>query len=263
MGDWPILSQTKWGQDDLTFNPYTVLVTPHASANTKSVYTQIVAAAPFDVAGLLLNTRVVMQTAKLLDIAVGGAGTEQVIVPNFPIFATQGGGFQADMESLAFIPIVIRKGARIAVRFQGNVGAAVLMLKAQLLSMGGFAGFQPSTKYEAWGANLAASHGTTVVSGAGNTKGAYAELIAATGLSSRWVLLSFGLGSVDEMAVDIAIGGVGSEQVVIPNIYTKNQNQQAANVLLPLSVPKGTRISARSAAVLAAQTAYVLLLGGE
>ncbi len=261
MGDWPVLSHTKWGQDDLTFNPYTLTITPHASANTKSVYTQIVAAAPFDVAGLLFAVQTLAgASTQLVDIAIGAAASEQIIVPNALFAADPVGSNRALIHK--FIPIFIRKGSRIAVRFQSAAAAAYFKMKVQLLAAGGFAGFQPPSKYEAWGAVTGTSGGTVATSGAANTKGAYAQLIAATALTSRWVILSVGRGSIDDVATDIAIGGAGSEQIIIPNIYSTSEGDIPGGLLLPWAVPKGTRIAARCAAGGASKTIQVHILGG-
>jgi len=260
MADWPVLSQTKFGQDDITFNPYVTTLTPNAATHTKSVYTQIVAATAFDVAGILFNSQLSAGASnQLLDIAIGAAASEQIIVPNVLVSVGGGGGRGTPQK---FIPIFIRKGSRIAFRFQSNIGSQFFKVKVLLLSAGGFAGFQPPNKWEGWGVNLATSAGVAVTaSGSANTKGAYAELIAATGLTSRWVILGIGIGTVADMAVDIAIGAGGSEVIVLPNFNLTNENV-APYLVLPWTIPKGTRLAARCAASSGGASIQVHMLGG-
>jgi hypothetical protein len=86
--------------------------------------------------------------------------------------------------------------------------------------------------------------------GAANTKGAYAQLIAATGFQYQSIslnLVSEGGGGQCYL-VDIAIGAGGSEQVIVPNVLydsARGVYQNAVNITLPISVPAGVRVSAR------------------
>src|SRR5512138_3447198 len=94
MGDWPKRQVSRCAGDDLTpagnpdshdVNGWYVLLTAGV-ANVKGAYSQLIASTPFDVAGLLFFCTIVSAgTPYLMDIAIGGAGSEQVVVPNLPI----------------------------------------------------------------------------------------------------------------------------------------------------------------------------------
>lgn len=261
MGDWPILQHTKFAQDDVSPGTYKVVLSASGSADTKSSYTQLVASAPFDVGGLILCCQINNNSSQLLDIAVGGAGSEVIVVPNLLVAGSGGSGVHFIAQK--FVPIFIRKGSRIAVRFAGSGASAFFNLKTLLMQLGGFALLQPPQKYEDWGTVVSGSKGTVITTNTtGNVKGSYAQLIAATGLTSRWVIMSYGIGSVADLATDIAIGAAGSEQIIFPNWYTTNETA-APYLLLPWYVRKGSRIAARAAQGSAgAATVGLQILGG-
>jgi hypothetical protein len=89
--------------------------------------------------------------------------------------------------------------------------------------------------------------GVSVASAAGtNTKGGFTTLIASTASDINLLSLSFASGSGTEL-VDIAIGAAASEVIIYSNILvplTVAANVSVA-ILLPVTIPAGTRISAR------------------
>lgn len=82
-----------------------------------------------------------------------------------------------------------------------------------------------------------ASSGTTF------TKGAWVQLIASTTINSSWTLISvmFDAASAGgNWAIDIGIGNVGNEQVIVSNL------PNTAHIMIPLRISSGTRVVARS-----------------
>jgi len=106
----------------------------------------------------------------------------------------------------------------------------------------------------AFGGGGAASSGTSVTSGAsGNTKTAtWTQIISSTAHHADGIvvhLLRPGTAAVD-IVVDIAFGGAGVEVIVAANLIVCNGTGAPAKGCayhLPIQVPKGTRISAKSA----------------
>lgn len=101
------------------------LVDPGATANTKGAYSQITASVTSDLAGILLAFDLQGLTGGtvgavfwLIDIAVGAAGAEQVIIPNLYQMATTAtlGSFFVPFP--LYLPIQIPSGTRVAVRAQ-------------------------------------------------------------------------------------------------------------------------------------------------
>lgn len=113
------------------------------------------------------------------------------------------------------------------------------------------------------------SEGTTVTaSGTTHTKGSYAQLIASTGANAIGITLAIhnvGVASTNaRMLVDIAIGGAGSEQIIIPNLMAGNAAAWNASsnggcvYHFPIFIPAGSRISARCQASTASDTCNVV-----
>lgn len=110
-----------------------------------------------------------------------------------------------------------------------------------------------------YGTTLTTSNGTTITSGAANTKGSYTQLVASTGHDAvgMIVMLSNFVAGGTELGVDIAVGGAGSEQVIISNIMLQDDHATIVNPYFPVNVPAGSRISARCQSTNASDTCNV------
>lgn len=114
--------------------------------------------------------------------------------------------------------------------------------------------------FEAAGVSAASSAGTTLTAGAVNTKGSYTELIASTAYPACGVVLSVGLAqNVNAHAIDLAIGAAASEVIVVPDIFVHVLNTRGGrfSVYLPIALPAGVRLSARTQCATASQTIVV------
>ncbi len=103
--------------------------------------------------------------------------------------------------------------------------------------------------------------GTTVSApGTANTKSSWVQLTAATTADADMIEITIGnTGAVATQAnaVDIGIGAGGSEIVVFNNLMGTVQGQftrSVASYIFPCSIPKGTRIAARSQSQTATDT---------
>jgi len=111
----------------------------------------------------------------------------------------------------------------------------------------------------------AAPTGTTVTgSGTAHTKGAWAELIAATGAASDgiWVAIrSVGASGTDTgILLDIGIGAAASETVHVPDInggYAGDTSSMGQLRFIPILTASGVRVSARLQGVVTTETALV------
>lgn len=117
--------------------------------------------------------------------------------------------------------------------------------------------------------------GTTVTGGAANTKGVWAQLVAATAFDSAWIVV--GISNVHTAAtdtrtlVDIGIGANPNETAIISNLlagqapnFTYTAGNIARTYVIPFYIPRGTRISARLQSVVASKAARVniAVIGG-
>ena len=110
--------------------------------------------------------------------------------------------------------------------------------------------------------------GTGVTASAtANTKGAWTELIATTAATSHTILVSLSQFNANvRMLVDIGVGAPGSERAIIPNLLMALPNRTGSGVQsFPLTIPAGSRVSARVAASSGSGFAWVnvaLVSGG-
>ncbi len=97
------------------------------------------------------------------------------------------------------------------------------------------------------GADSGNVSGTFVQSGAANTKGSWTQLIASTAYEAAALVLQLiGFAStVRRNAIDIGIGGAGSEKILVPDLFINGGNNAVGFVWIPMNVPKGSRISMR------------------
>ncbi len=108
-------------------------VAASGSIHTKGSYVQLIAATTYDSYGFFLYISNTLSagadTSQLLDVAIGAAASEVVILPNF-LCGCRNGGAAARMNGF-FIPIFIPRGARIAARIQALISADTLHIVVQ------------------------------------------------------------------------------------------------------------------------------------
>lgn len=223
-----------------------------AGTNTKGSYTQLIASTTYPSSWIyvVLNKP---STADefLVDLAVGASSSEQVIVSDLIVAAASVGASQG---SSYLFPLSIPAGSRLSARCQSNSsGADSIDVTVHLISgtMISPAGMGIVTTY---GANTGTTLGTNVdPGGTAHTKGAYVEFSSSTAYPINWLVIAtvidVSVAAEENFLLDIAVGGSGSEQVAIPNLYFRAPSTIdrpfPSAVALPVSIPAGSRISAR------------------
>lgn len=188
----------------------------------------------------------------LVDVAIGSAGQEVVVFADilFSSMVAAGSGRAAQLV----IPMPFSNGA-VNVRCQSSAGSKTVYATAHYVGTHNYL-YGISNTY---GANVADTGGVSIdPGGTAHTKGAYSEIVAAASMTraAKGFYLCFGgqLNAAMTTAswlVDIAIGGAGSEIVLLPNIplhvYGATSLVTPGNtVFFPMPIPSGTRIAARA-----------------
>lgn len=195
----------------------------------------------------------------LMDIGIGGAGSETIVIPDLLY------GF-TDHRSTP-IPVHIPAGATVRARASCGIGSSFLWVRPQLGLGEADSGITVPGKITAYGIVSAASGGTAITpSGTGNTKGSYSQLVASTTAPIHALMVlaqsSVSSGSMTdvEYLIDIAVGGAGSETIIVPDYigYTHSEGYvyNRSPELYPVSfnIPAGVRIAARCAAMNSSST---------
>lgn len=234
-----------------------VTITPNASANTKGSYSQLIASTSAASVWIMVQAKVnpVGTNTKswLLDIATGAAASEVVVIPNLCIsVAAQ---FNVQTVTLA-LPLKIPAGTRLSARCQSQTGTSPETLVCKAIVFGGdVTQIIGGNGIDSLNADTATSLGTAITPGSSGSESSYVQIIASTSREYRGI---FGLidtqatndGGVTSVSTDIAIGGSGSESIIIPNhvIWVSGANLHDRTIpFLPIRIAAGTRIAARMA----------------
>lgn len=254
-------------------------VTGSGTAHVKGAWSQLVASTAGE-SHLMKLFVVSTQTstansATLMDIGIGGAGSEKVIVPNlgvgFALLALTSGSAQAGAEYT--IPVQIPSGTRVAARLQALRTAPQTASVAMDL-MGGQppGGFPSGAAVDTYGADTATSNGVVLTGAAvAPTKGAWSEIVASTPNAIKGLMISpqgnTGILASVSSVIDIGVGAAGSEIVVVPDIVVVCGTAEFLVVMdrgmfpLDIPIPAGSRIAARigaSAGVLYAEQSLIV-----
>jgi len=222
-------------------------------ANTKGTpWTELIASTLRPSIGMLLTLGDTSNVDQLIDIGIGAAAFEVVIISNIEF--GQGLTGIAHLEHV-FIPFSIPAGSRISTRIQSVSPSGVCAVAVTMVYGETAPGSIPS-KATTYGANTADSGGVSVDPGAtADTKGVYSEITASTTSPIRWLLISLGnqsnaIRTYCRWFVDLAIGAAGSEVVVIPNIPVRASSVAdgifGSLISLPCTIPVGSRIAIRA-----------------
>lgn len=229
-------------------------LTGSATVNTKGSYSEIVSSTPIDAIGFFVNVNDIIAVAdNLVDLAIGGAGSEQVILENMTVSSGTGTTYRGQPW---FFPVPIPAGTRLAGRVQSTSASLTVRIAVYLLAQG-FLPSEPLSRITTYGAAAADSGGTSIdPGGTANTKGAWSQIVAST--TNPITALMLGIGNQvnnvrtgAEWLIDIGVGGAGSEQVIVPNFHAKavTTDDTVCPTCTPLfyvSVPAGSRLAVRA-----------------
>ena len=226
-------------------------VTSGGSANTKGSYVQLTSSTSYHAGGMIVVLGGAPSGSKsfLVDIAVGGSGSEQVIIPNIFFWC-------ANDSSIghAYIPIDVPAGSRISARSACDNASTYIRVNTVLVS-----GEFTKNSAVSYGVDSANSRGTLVTgNNTSNTKGSWAQLVSATTQSHEWAIVCVRAQGNSQYLLDIGVGGAGSEQVLIPSLNVRDSSTGQAQIFCcPVRIPEGSRVAARVAAANGNTSCYI------
>ena len=242
-------------------NAFSSAVTPSSggSAHTKGSWVEVTAATAADVYRVAMmhadSQSSGTDTSGLLDIGVGAAGSEVVVVPNLAV--GWAGTVATTQRPTWDLPLFIPKGTRVAVRWQSARTSQALNTYWTLYgpTSATRATPRPAPFTWAYGPDTSTSRGVTLVPAAANAKGSWVQLTAATDGPIAGLAIGVQGNGLTAMSpgtvlVDIAAGAAGSEVVVVPNLQFLTSNiewvgRQHLLTTYPVDIPAGVRLAAR------------------
>ncbi len=236
-----------------------VIVTGGA-AHVKGAWTEVLASVPEDSYLVMLSAGGTFvsgsNTSMLLDIGIGPAGAERVVISNLAIgyidFTIAGG-------RLWLLPLFIPAGSRIAARVQGVIANDTAEIAVDLFGGQPFEGASSNVAADSFGANTSTSQGLTLTSGAlANVAGSWTEISPSVPNDLQRFFLGIqgngnaALASANSL-IDIAVGPALLEAAIASNIFVRSttseviQNVAPPGPALPYlsEVKAGSRLSAR------------------
>ena len=232
-------------------------ITAHATPGTDGAYTQLIAATARQTHALSLRFGEggTVTGRALIDLAIGGAGSEQIIladIPHIQINAAKRCPF-TDL----WVPLAIPAGVRLAARVHRASAASLPLRVACYLMNGGSRYFPPFHRATTYGTDLANARGTSVdPGGTANTQGGKVQLVASTTNPIKAAYLLARRADAAATATTIAsmiqlfVGAGGSEVAVTPEIWCHQWNDTADHESgaffgpFPVNIPAGSRLSA-------------------
>lgn len=235
-------------------------VASRGAANAKGSYVQLTASTNFPYTSVTLQgspTGGGGQTY-LIDVAVGGAGSEQVIVPNVLLDSARG----ANMNGICIeLPIAVPAGSRLAARVQEVSGAGTRTVDVTVIGRNGGSGARPAGLGTVvnYGADTSTTNGVLVDPGAvANTYGAWTQITASTSRDHNALIAILGTNKQGGTLVDsvyffqIGIGDAGSETMLtefMSNMSSSVSRLMINSLMVEYQVPTGSRLSMRSKCV--------------
>jgi len=223
-----------------------------AGTNSKAAgYTAITTGFSADADGFYLNFIGGFLADYLVDIALGGAGSEVDILSNL-LVCGRSTSFVDACE--VYIPLRIPASTRVSCRAQSSDASATFTMALNPVR-GGFYRAMRCTQAETLGAATGDSGGVSVdPGGSAGTKGAWAQLSAATSRRIKQMVVCVGgqnngTRTDADHRFDIGTGASSSEVVVLGDMYSRQSS--ITDGFMPnyyhrfIDIPAGTRVAAR------------------
>lgn len=235
-------------------------ITAHATPGSDGAWTQLIAATVDEWYGMtvLIGYGGTLSGTQLIDIGIGGAGSEVILIPDIPALVRSTLGRCPCVRLI--VPIRIAAGSRIAARVHRASAASV----ANSISIQGQSGVSrsipPFSRATSYGVVLGSAAGTTVdPGGTANTQGAMTQLDASTANPIRVMYVIVTRNQVTAVVqnpsslLEIFIGAGGSEVSLIPEFSSWAMSgtfdiSSGETVHGPffVNLPAGTRLAAKA-----------------
>lgn len=267
MGNWPLQHATIFDQEGIAAQGTTTGVTvTGGAANTKGAYATISAALPFSAAAIVVSVGSKSATGDyLLDIAIGAAASERIVIPNLSV---TGPAYSAGFY---YFPVRLPGGVRLAARCQSTTASATLGVFVTVIGSG-FLDLPGFNRVEALGASTADSGGTgltnpTVI----NTFPAWIQIGGATSFRYQWIVMAIGNQNIgsrtsgQRFLFEAGVGAGGAQRALLPAVPLGTPTGglvPSSSYGFPCDIPAGSALWGRySSAALTTLGADMFLYG--
>lgn len=180
---------------------YGTSVAAGGSTHTKNTtYTTLIASTAYDACGItviLSNVGTVASTNEraLVDIAIGAASSEVVIIPNLICGNAAALGAASPGAAVYFFPIYIPAGVRLSATAQALIASDTVNVTVYLHHFKRGVGAFVGNRVTAYGANTATSSGVAHTSGSTNAYATATQIVASTTNPIKYMQIGMDLGT--------------------------------------------------------------------
>lgn len=240
------------GGANVAYNLGNVTATASATPHTKGAWIELVASTAEDCHRVMVTIGATFSggvaSPVLLDIGVGAAGAETVVLADYAIGYNQY-GLGTD------VPCYIPSGSRVAARIQSAIISKTVTVGFGFAKNATTLSVNPSASWQAFGIVSASSRGTTVIPGA-NVKGSWTQITADSGTAKKWLYLAIqgnnnsGMQTANYL-LDIGVGAAGSETAIVNNFRFSTSTSEVVSYTslvrgFFLDIPANSRLSVRA-----------------
>jgi hypothetical protein len=193
---------------------FAISVAADANANTKNTtYTTLIASTSYESFGIMVLLAGLQTTAStnqrcLVDIAVGGVGAEQVIIPNLTCGNVADYAAASSSGVLYYFPIYIPSNVRVAATCQASTGGDIVNVAVRLFQHSIGTGKWIGSRVTAYGADTTNSRGTSHTPGVSSYANA-TQLTASTTNPIKYMQIGFDLLSDTTAATSRYLARIG------------------------------------------------------
>lgn len=190
-----------------------------------------------------------------VDILIGAAGSEQVLIENL-LMGYCGGivDFQIKGPKQWMFPVYVPAGTRISIRSAGQRTSVAVRVGISLMGGLGSPQFQVGTKVITYGMGTVAN-GTSITEGGSGAEGSWTQITSSTTHEHFCLVPSYQFNTATSAEkysyVDIGIGASSSEVQIGPRyMYSSGYYLPMDGPLNPMptfcNIPSGTRLAMRA-----------------
>lgn len=234
-----------------------VSVTAPGSAHTKGSWAQCFSSCSFDVYGVSVQFTDSFVAATsvliLLDIGIGAAAAEQVIIANILAGAASTGNSNSSSQSM-FYPVFIPKGTRIAARIQTNSTTARTVNVGMVLHGGPTSPPWPVfAGADTIGANTATSTGLAHTAGNSGAESSWTSIGSATTQHYKALMPCVQIESDTTLASQGYHLEIGVSSTTLGEFYFVATSSETIGTLFPnvplyVPIPSGSQLQIRAEA---------------
>ena len=262
-GGYPFFAEVCNGtQAETATSLWGISIPSGGSANTKGAWTTIISSTPADASWIDITLMSGGNPSRCaVDIGIGASGSEQALITNL-LFLPANNYY---LGTKGPFPIAVPIGSRLSARYVSEYASGADSCSIQVGLYAGSFGTASVAGMDALSFDATNTAGTAIAAG-NQVMGSYVQLTASTSrdYSGFYVIHDSKYRTAnDQGGFDIAIGAIGSEQVIMTHVgWTSNVNDIPSGGLYPITVPAGTRMAARAYYIRAGDTSPSLSLYG-